>query len=500
VTLGPSVEFRGIVKRFGAAVANDGVSLAIPAGTIHAVIGENGAGKTTLVSLLAGLLRPDEGEILLAGRPVRLASPADAIAAGIGMVHQHFMLAEALTVLENLMLGAEGGWRLAAGRAAMRARLARLASAHGLALDPDARIGDLPVGLRQRAEILKALTGGARILILDEPTAVLTPQEADELFRIVRHLREAGTTILLVTHKLREALGVADAITVLRAGRIVATLPAGGASEEQLADLMVGGRIAVPQCGPSRATGPDVLRIEGLRVADARGIERVRGLDLAVRAGEILGIAGVAGNGQGELLASIAGVAPVKAGRILIVGHDVTRATPRRRRALGLALIPEDRLSQGLVAEFSAAETLRLGEEGGRLPGAVALAATAAPTLAAWDVRPPQPDRTVARFSSGNQQKLLCAREIGRGTALIVAGQPTRGVDVGAAAFIHRRLLEARERGAAILLVSADLDELRRLADRLVVLVGGRIAGELDAREADDRRLGLLMGGASASP
>jgi ABC-type uncharacterized transport system ATPase subunit len=495
-----AVEIVGVSKRFGPILANDKVSLAIPAGSVHAVMGENGAGKTTLMSMLAGLHRPDEGEIRLHGKPVRFAAPRDAIAAGIGMVHQHFMLVEELSVLDNLMLGREEGWRLAPGRRRTRAAIGRMAAEHGLAVEADARVADLPVGVRQRVEILKALHRGAEILILDEPTAVLTPQETEGLFAVVRKLREAGRTILIVTHKLREALALADSISVMRGGRLVATLPVAEATEAGLAELMIGARMAPPARAGRAAAGRAILGVEGLSVRDATDVERVKALDLVVRAGEIVGIAGVAGNGQSELLAALCGAAPAAAGKILLDGVDVTSLAPRERRERGLAHIPEDRLEHGLVREFSAAESLLLGaSEGPVLLSRRALAETARASMAAWDVRPPGVERRTALFSGGNQQKLVCAREVERKPKLLLAGQPTRGVDIGAAALIHRRILAARDAGAAVLLISSELDELRLLADRLLVLFDGRIVGEADPERADDRALGLLMAGIRAA-
>jgi simple sugar transport system ATP-binding protein len=504
----PAVECRGIFKCFGTIRANDGVDLAVARGTVHGIIGENGAGKSTLMALLYGHFPPDAGEIGIHGRMVRFRSPKDAIAAGIGMVHQHFVLVETFTVLENLMLGYEKGLLLRGAARRVREDLGRFAADFGLALDPEAVAGTLPVGLRQRLEILKALRGGAEILILDEPTAVLTPQESERLFAVLRRLAAEGRTVLLVTHKLKEVLAVTDRVSVMRAGRIVATLDTAATDAESLAELMIGRRLAAlegrpyltpqpraPEEGWERVRAP-VLQLEELT---ASGLHEV---SFSVGAGEIVGIAGVTGNGQSELLAAIAGMLPM-GGSLRIAGHEAAALDIDARRALGLAHIPEDRLGTALIAEFTAAENVILGDQRqppfarGRLTMPAAIFDAARRRMEEYDVRPAEPDARTATLSGGNQQKLVCAREMGRRPLCLIVGQPTRGVDIAASDFIHRRLLALRAAGAAILLVSADLDEIRTLADRILVMEAGRIAGALGPA-ASERELGMLMGGGIA--
>lgn len=498
----PAIELRGISKRFGPVVANDRVDLVVEAGTIHGIVGENGAGKSTLMNILYGYHRADAGTIRIDGVPTRMARPIDAIRAGIGMVHQHFMLVETFTVLENLLLGAEGGPLLAAGAARLRAELARIGREHGLDVDPDARVGDLPVGLQQRVEISKALCRGARVLILDEPTSVLTPQEADELFRILAALRAQGRTVLLVTHKLREIMAVTDRVSVMRGGRMVAHRRTAETSREELAELMVGRKIQLrPDKRPVRPGRP-VLTVRDLEVADDRGIRRVKGVSFEVRAGEIIGIAGVAGNGQSELLEAIAGIRAADRGEILIAGRPVRVASNARPRGVGH--VPEDRLRMGLVGQLPASENAILGYH--RRPDYVThgllrrgrIVDTCAGWLERYDIRPRAPLMPALAFSGGNQQKLVVARELEHDPELILAGQPTRGVDIGAIEFIHGRLVAIRDAGKAVLLVSVELDEILALSDRVLVMFDGRIVGELAAEEADERRIGLLMAGIAA--
>ena len=487
-----AVELRGIDKRFGSVHANRSISLSLASGTIHGLIGENGAGKSTLAQILYGYLLPDAGEIRVGGRKLAIRTPRDAIAAGIGMVHQHFMLVEPMTVLENLLLGREEGPTLAGGRAAALRTLARLDRKDGSTLDPDAPVESLPVGLKQRVEILKALHRGAEILILDEPTAVLTPLEAAALFRELRTLTAEGKTILLVTHKLKEVMEVTDAVAVLRQGEVVAERATRDTTPAELAALMIGRAPAPPIRAPARP-GPARLEIRDLTVRDGEGFTRLDRVSLAVHAGEIVAVAGVAGNGQSELIEALVGLTAPSGGSVRLDGGELLGLSIAERRRRGLGHIAEDRLRLGAIASFSAAENARLGRQDGAEPTALAAA------MAAYDIRPAEPQRRLALFSGGNQQKLVVARELERKPAVLVAGQPTRGVDVGAAELIHRRLLELREGGAAILLVSADLEEIRLLADRILVLCGGRIAGELAPEAADERRLGLLMAGAEAA-
>ncbi|HEX4185513.1 MAG TPA: ABC transporter ATP-binding protein [Stellaceae bacterium] len=502
----PAVECRGIHKRFGAIRANDGVDLAVARGHVHGIIGENGAGKSTLMGLLYGHFTPDAGEVRIRGQPVRFRSPKDAIAGGIGMVHQHFVLVETFTVLENLLLGCEEGPLLRSAAQSVREDLSRFAADFDLALDPDAIAGTLPVGLRQRLEILKALRSGADILILDEPTAVLTPQESERLFAVLRRLAGEGRTVLLVTHKLKDVLAVTDRVGVMRAGRIVATLDTAATDAERLAELMIGRRLSPresrphptppPQTGEGGEEAAPVLEVEGLT---APGLHNV---SFSVGAGEIVGIAGVAGNGQSELLAAIAGMIPMR-GSLRITGHQAAFLDVDARRALGLAHIPEDRLGMALIAEFTAEENAILGDQRrppfarGWLSAPGAITEAARRRMEEYDVRPAEPKASTGTLSGGNQQKLVCAREMGRRPLCLVVGQPTRGVDIAASDFIHRRLLALKEAGTAILLVSADLDEIRALADRVLVMEGGLIAGALGP-EASERELGLLMGGGRA--
>jgi ABC-type uncharacterized transport system ATPase subunit len=497
----PALSFDRVSKRFGATRANRSVSFAVAAGSIHGIVGENGAGKSTLMGLVYGLHALDAGSIRIFGKEAPIRSAADAIARGIGMVHQHFRLIDSFTVLENIVLGTEGGFFLRRALARARTALAALEHSYGLGLDPDALVGDLPVGLRQRVEILKALYRRARILILDEPTAVLTPAEADELFRTLRRLRAEGKTVLLITHKLREIMAVTDRVTVMRQGEMVADLVTAETGEAALAELMVGRKLAAEPAAAAAAPGPVMLAAARLSLSDGAGVLRLDAIDLELRAGEITGIAGVAGNGQSELLAALAGLAPAS-GELLWRGAPVPiRDRAGTLRRLGLAHIPEDRQEMGLVAGFEAWENTILGRQrelGNARHGFLRIAAirrSAARNMADYDVRPPDPRHGCAGFSGGNQQKLIAAREMGGAPLVLLVGQPTRGVDIGAIELIHNRLRALRSAGAAILLVSAELDEILALADRILVMAGGRIAGALDRAEASERRIGLLMAG-----
>jgi general nucleoside transport system ATP-binding protein len=499
--LTPAVECRGLHKRFGAIRANDGVDLVVRRGEVHGIIGENGAGKSTLMGLLYGHLRPDAGELLIHGRAARFRSPKDAIAAGIGMVHQEFVLVETFTVLENLLLTDAGGAWLRRAAEHVRGDLARFARDLDLALDPGAIVGALPVGLRQRVEILKALMPGADLLILDEPTAVLTPDEAERLFSLLRRLATEGRTVLFVTHKLREVLAVTDRVSVMRAGRIVATLDTATTDAQTLGELMIGRRLPDRERPRAAVPGAPMLEVTGLTAQGASGV-RLHGIGFRVDAGEIVGLAGIAANGQSELLAALAGMIPM-AGSVRIAGREAGHLGVAARRALGLAHIPEDRLDIGLIGEFTAAENAILGDHRrppfarGGLAVPEAIADLAARHIRDYDIRPAEPNAPAGALSGGNQQKLLCAREIARQPRCLIAGEPTRGVDIGAADLIHRRLLALKAAGAAILLVSSDLDEIRALADRILVIEGGRIAGALGP-DASPRELGLMMGGGSA--
>ncbi|MFC0408379.1 ABC transporter ATP-binding protein [Roseomonas elaeocarpi] len=503
----PAIELRAISKRFGTVQANHAVDLVVRRGEIHGIVGENGAGKSTLMSILNGFYTADSGEILRDGKVVRIASSADAIRQGIEMVHQHFMLVDRFTVLENVMLGAEGGALLRRGAAKARAELRRLAAEYGMAVDPDAVVGELPVGAQQRVEILKALYRGAEVLILDEPTGVLTPQEADDLFRVLRALRAQGRTVLLITHKLREIMAITDRVSVMRAGEMVAHRVTRETSPEELGELMIGRRLRRENTKPAVALGPVLLEVEDLRVRDNTGVERVKGVSFALRGGEILGVAGVAGNGQSELLEALAGMRAPSGGRISLRGETVFpggRHDPASLRAQRLAHVPEDRLRSGLVRGFPAMDSAILGYQddpryrrGGLLDGR-RIEAEAARLMREHDVRPPIPTLRSSLFSGGNQQKLIVGREVERAPEVLIVGQPTRGVDIGGIDTIHARLLAARAAGVAVLVVSVELDEITRLSDRILVMFDGTVTGELPVAEADERRLGLLMAGAEA--
>jgi simple sugar transport system ATP-binding protein len=503
----PAIELAGIQKSFGNVHAVRGVSLRIEKGAITGIVGENGAGKSTLMSILYGLYRADSGEILIDGRRIGMESPHDAIAQGIGMVHQHFMLVDTFTVLENLVLGAEGGPLLAGGLAAARAELARLAREYGLAVNPDAKVADLSVGEQQRVEILKVLYRGARILILDEPSAVLTPQETDQLFRILRVLKERGVTIVLITHKLREIMAATDHVYVMRQGQIVADRPTSETSPEELAELMVGRKVRLGLDKAEARLGEVLLSATNLGLVDGRGVRLLDDINLTLRAGEIVGVAGVSGNGQTELLQILSGIRAPTSGRLVVYGRviDAGHPTdPAEMRDLGVAHVPEDRLRQGIVAAFQASETSILGYQGdppfcrGYLLDGPAVNAHCARLMDRFDVRPRAPALRSSGFSGGNQQKLVLAREIAQEPRVLLVGQPTRGVDIGAIEFIHRELIKRRDEGCAILVVSVELEEILSLSDRILVMFGGQIMGELPAVRADERTLGLMMAGAHA--
>ena len=503
---GPALELRGIDKRFGAVHANRGVSLVVARGSVHGLIGENGAGKSTLMNIVYGFHRADAGQILVHGRPVEISQPRDSIAAGIGMVHQHFMLVERFTVLENIVLGAEGGPVLRRGIAAARAGLEQLGRDYGLEVPLDAEAGLLPVGLQQRVEILKALYHQADILILDEPTAVLTPAEADQLFRMLGRLREQGKTVLLVTHKLREIMAITDRVTVMRHGAVVHETATRDISPPALAEQMVGRTVLLRVEKGLARPGPVLLEARNLEIRDRQGIARVKNASFDLRAGEIVGIAGVSGNGQSELLEALAAIRQPAAGSIRVGGRDLAdgQVGPDGARALGIAHVPEDRLRMGAVASFSAEDNSILGYHAGAALSRGGLLRRdrireqCEGRMAAYDVRPPNPRLTITSFSGGNQQKLVLAREIDCDPSILLVGQPTRGVDIGAIEFIHRRLVELRDAGKAILVVSVELDEIRGLADRILVMAGGEIVGEVAGAEATEERIGLLMAGVKA--
>ncbi|WP_173894004.1 ABC transporter ATP-binding protein [Uliginosibacterium sp. TH139] len=501
-----AVRMHNIHKRFGTVQANDAVSLSVRAATVHALVGENGAGKSTLMSVLYGFYQADEGEIEIEGRPVRIPDAHAAIALGLGMVHQHFMLVDRLSALDNILLGAEQGFFLRRAQAMARERLLALMQSSGLVVDLDARVGDLSVGDRQRLEILKALYRGARILILDEPTAVLTPAETEQLFAVLAKLREQGCTVILITHKLKEVMRLCDQVTVMRAGRVVHECAIAETTVEQLAEAMVGRKVSLGRSEPAEeVTGEIRLVAEGLRFTDAMGCVRLKEVSLSLRAGEIVGVAGVAGNGQSELLAVLSGLVSPQAGRLKLgaqtfgVMPGERWLDPRIARQLGLAHVPEDRHARAMVMDFPAWESAVLGYEAlpayshkGWMRRAAMMAATAA-MMSRFDVRPPLPQLGSSKFSGGNQQKLVLAREIGQNPVLLLVGQPTRGVDIGAIEFIHARLRELRDAGCSVLVVSSELDEILALADRVLVMNAGRITGELPIEACDEKTLGMLM-------
>ncbi len=505
----PALQATGVTKRFPGVLANDKVDLVLNRGEILGLLGENGAGKTTLMNILYGLYQPDEGTILLNGRPTQITSPHDAIAQGIGMVHQHFMLVPPLTVTENIILGQESlqpatrflGRLSALDRRSAARRIRDLSHQYGLDVDPDARVKDLPVGAQQRVEIVKALYRKAEILILDEPTAVLTPQEADELFVIMKELVRQGKSIIFITHKLREMFAVTDRISVMRGGKMIGTTTPKEATSEMLAEMMVGRQVILQIDKEQARPGAVVLTVDGLRVHDDRRALVVDGVSFEVRAGEILGIAGVQGNGQREVVEAITGLRPVADGRVTLVGHDITHAKPREITELGTGHVPEDRHKHGLVLSFSVRDNLVLCTyyESPFARGAEidekAMEQEAQKLVHEFDIRTPSTSTSVGSLSGGNQQKVIVARELDRPVKLLIVNQPTRGLDVGSIEFIHHRIIEARDRHTAVLLVSAELDEIMSLSDRIAVMYKGRILDTLDAQAATREQLGLLMAG-----
>ncbi len=503
----PAVELRGLTKQFGSVLANAGVNLRVEAGTIHGIIGENGAGKSTAMKILYGMLRPDAGEIFVNGKQCLWASPSDAIARGIGMVHQHFMLAGPYSALDNILLGAEPlRWRVI-DRPSARARLEKLAHQYGLPVDWDRPIEELPVGVQQRVEILKLLYREANILILDEPTAVLTPQETNDLFSNLTKLRAEAKTVLLVTHKLRDVMSFTDRVTVFRAGKVTGEVETSHTTPQELANLMVGRKVVLSiDVPPAHPRAEPAIEVAGLSLAGPAGSRhRLAEVSFSVRRGEIVGIAGVEGNGQSELLQAILHPRDSHCrttGTISILGQDVTSCAARRIRELGVAVIPEDRLQEGLLLERPVSENILLGlqrsaafSRAGFL-SRKSLAQTAARAVADYDVRPPDLALPAGKLSGGNQQKLIVAREFQRQPRVLIAAQPTRGVDVGAIEFIHTRIVRARDEGGGVLLVSSELDEILTLSDRILVMFEGRIVAEFRRGQVTERELGLKMGGA----
>jgi general nucleoside transport system ATP-binding protein len=499
------LELRGITKRFPGVLANDDVNLDLRAGEVHALLGENGAGKSTLMNILYGLYTPDEGQVILRGKPIDLGSTKAAIEHGIGMVHQHFMLIPVMTVAENIVLAIEPRHAVVLmDYDAARKRVRELSERYGLLVDPDARIDRISVGQQQRVEILKALYRGAEILILDEPTAVLTPQEAKELFEIIRSLTDQGKSIIFISHKLNEVLEVADRVTTLRRGVVVDTIDAEGATEEGLARMMVGREVLLRVDKKAAQPAEPLLQVENLSVIDDRGLETVHGVSFQVRAGEILGLAGVDANGQSELIDAIAGLRHVNSGRIVVDGHDMTNAHARETLDAGVGHIPEDRHRRGLVLPFSLTENLALHayrHAPNSRRGLLNLRAMVARTrklLAEFDVRGGTPATPAFALSGGNQQKVVLAREIDGDPKVLIAAQPTRGLDVGAIEFVHRRLVEQRDAGRAVFLVSLELEEILSLSDRILVIYEGRIVGEFPPT-ATEEELGFAMTGGRAA-
>lgn len=503
--MAPVLELRGITKRFPGVLANDHIDLSLEQGEIHALLGENGAGKTTLMNILYGLYEPDEGEVFVHEKRLEVKSPSDAIAAGVGMVHQHFMLVPVFTVTENVMLGDEV--TRAAGfldRRAAAKRIRQISEQYHLEVDPDSYVKDLPVGVQQRVEIIKLLYRQADILVLDEPTAVLTPQEVDELFKVVRSLVEQGKSIIFITHKLREVLEFADRITVIRSGKVVGTTTPAEADQGKLAAMMVGRDVELSVEKAPAQPGEPVLKVEKLKVLDDRDQLAVDGVSLEVCAGEIVGVAGVQGNGQTELVEVITGLRAPIDGAITLLGQDITHAPPRKITELGTAHIPEDRQRDGLVLTYPVADNLVLNTyykkpfaNGVVLQEEVILEA-AGEMIENFDIRTPTPLTPAGSLSGGNQQKVIVAREFSRPIKMLIASQPTRGLDVGSIEYIHNRLLEKRDAGAAVLLVSPELDEIMKLSDRIAVMYRGEIVAVLPAKEATKERIGLLMAGITA--
>jgi simple sugar transport system ATP-binding protein len=492
------LEMRDIRKEFPGVVANDEVSFEVRRGEVHALLGENGAGKSTLMNILYGLYRPDGGEIRLNGKPVSFSSARDAIQAGIGMVHQHFMLIPVMTVAENIVLGIEPHSGLLLDESGAEQRVRELSERFGLAVDPTALISDITVGQEQRVEILKALYRGADLLILDEPTAVLTPQEAGELFEIVRSLQADGKSIIFISHKLNEVLEIADRITVLRRGRTIETVPAQGATEESLARAMVGRDVLLRVEKKPAEAGDVLLAVQDLHVSDDRGIEKVRGISFDVRAGEIVGIAGVDGNGQTELIDAICGLQKIESGTVTIGGRKLTHASARAALDAGIGHIPEDRQRRGLVLEFSIAENIALHDYA-KPPDAkwgwlfpARMVQRARTLIREFDVRGGGPYTRAGGLSGGNQQKVVAAREIDRDPSALIAAQPTRGLDVGAIEYLHRRLVAERDEGRAILLVSLELEEIMSLSDRILVIYEGEIVGD-HTGDVSEEQIGLEM-------
>jgi simple sugar transport system ATP-binding protein len=496
----PALEMRGITKRYPGVVANDHIDLDVKPGEIHALLGENGAGKTTLMNILYGLARPDEGEILIDGKPAQIAGPTDAIARGINMVHQHFMLVPVLSVADNILLGEETmAGPIFIDRSEAKRRIVELGQRFGFEIDPDVKVGELSVGWQQRVEILKALYRNAKVLVLDEPTAVLTPQETEEIFAVLRRLAQEGHSIVFISHKLYEVLAIADRITVIRRGKVVGSRVPSQTDESDLAALMVGRDVQLVVDRGESHPGDVRVKVAGLKVRDDRGSEVVRGLDFEIRAGEIFGIAGVAGNGQDELVEAIVGLRKPAAGTVTLDGHDVTNATTRAMTNLGVGYVPADRHRFGLVLPFTVADNLVLTDYY-RAPYATgivrndeAIVERGKRAIEEYDIRTPSATVTAGTLSGGNQQKIVVARELDGDLRLLILDQPTRGLDVGSIEFIHKQAIAKRDAGTAVLLVSAELDEVLELSDRIAVMYRGLIVDVVDGLTADRNDVGMLM-------
>lgn len=494
-----ALEMRAITKQFPRVLANDKVDFDLNHGEIHALVGENGSGKSTLMSILYGLYQKDGGEIIVRGQPVQITEPRQAIDLKIGMVFQHFMLIEPLTVAENIVLGSEIRKGPFLDHKRMVSEVERLSEEYGLKIDPNAKVADLSVGLQQRVEILKALYRGADILILDEPTAVLTPQEVEDLFEVLNTLKSKGTSIVFITHKIKEVLAVSDRVSVLRRGKKIGTKSTAETNEQELAEMMVGRVVLLRvEKGPAKP-GREVLRLDGVTVKDQFGHVKVNNVSLTVRSGEVLGIAGVEGNGQSELVEAIAGLTKVAGGSIHLSNQDITGWSPLRVRRAGFGLVPEDRHRRGLVLDYSVADNLILGLHGSKpfvhngLRSEKKIAEHAEELIRDYDIRPPVASQPARALSGGNQQKIVVAREFTQNPDLLICSQPTRGVDVGAIEFIHQQVIAQRDQGAAVLLVSAELDEVLSLSDRVAVMYNGEIVNVMPIEEVTEHKLGFLM-------
>ncbi len=500
-----SLQLKNVSKSFGSVKANQNINIDVEKGSIHGIIGENGAGKSTLMNIIYGFYHADKGHIYINGKEVKIDNSLEAIDLGIGMVHQHFMLIHPFTVLENIVLGAEEGSQIKTTLDKARQTVINLEEAYGLKVDPNTRIEDLPVGSRQRVEILKALYRQAKILILDEPTGVLTPQEADQLFNILRALKKEGVTVILITHKLREIMAITDNVSVMRRGEIVAFRKTYETDTAELASLMVGRKVRLDINKEENKPGKILAKMENVSIKNALGVEKLKSANLTISEGEIVGIAGVSGNGQTELIESLAGMRKINEGKIEVMGKTITASqavSPQTMREIGVGHIPEDRLKHGVVKDFTAQENSILGFHhqkkwyNGIMMLPHVIKNWCLEIMQRWDVRPPHPFLRSANFSGGNQQKLIVAREIEQKPKLLLIGQPTRGVDIGAIEFIHKSIIAQRDAGCGILLISVELDEVMSLADRILVMFCGEIVGEVNAADADEQMLGLMMANA----